>query len=184
MRIVGAEVAVVEAELAGGLLGCPSCGGVLGPWGHARERVLRCRDGDRQLRASQQPVARISALQTWLIFASSRRVMDSTSSARGTVRRLSSVTAHSTGMPSAGPSCTSDGIPRTVRVTKATVTLRRPGMASSRVRTTAGLRPSSASSSQQTSPRATKAPRGSPLAHWKAPTHPRSRPGLPIQPRR
>ncbi len=50
MRIVGAEVAVVEAELAGGLLGCSLCGGVLGPWGHARERVLRCRDGDRRLR--------------------------------------------------------------------------------------------------------------------------------------
>jgi hypothetical protein len=50
MRIVCAEVAVVEAELVGGLLGCPSCREVLAPWGHARERVLRCRDGDRQLR--------------------------------------------------------------------------------------------------------------------------------------
>lgn len=50
MRIVGAEVAVVEVELVGGLLGCPSCRGVLAPWGHARERVLRCRDGDRRLR--------------------------------------------------------------------------------------------------------------------------------------
>jgi hypothetical protein len=50
MRIVGAEYALVEAELVGGLLGCPSCREVLAPWGHARERVLRCRDGDRQLR--------------------------------------------------------------------------------------------------------------------------------------
>lgn len=50
MLIVCAESAVVEAELAGGLLGCPSCGGVLGPWGHARERVLRCRSGNRLLR--------------------------------------------------------------------------------------------------------------------------------------
>lgn len=50
MRIVGAEVAVVEVELVGGLLGCPSCRGVLAPWGHARERVLRCREGDRRLR--------------------------------------------------------------------------------------------------------------------------------------
>jgi transposase-like protein len=50
MRIVGAEVAVVEAELVGGLLGCPSCREVLGPWGHARERVLRCASGDRRIR--------------------------------------------------------------------------------------------------------------------------------------
>jgi transposase-like protein len=50
MLMVCAEVALVEAELVGGLLGCPSCRGVLGPWGHARERVLRCRSGDRLLR--------------------------------------------------------------------------------------------------------------------------------------
>lgn len=50
MLIVGAERALVEAELVGGLLGCPSCRGVLGPWGHARERVLRCVAGDRLLR--------------------------------------------------------------------------------------------------------------------------------------
>ena len=50
MLMVCAEVALVEAELVGGLLGCPSCRGVLGPWGHARERVVRCRSGDRLLR--------------------------------------------------------------------------------------------------------------------------------------
>lgn len=50
MLIVCAEPAVVEAELAGGRLGCPSCRGVLGPWGHGRERVLRCRSGNRLLR--------------------------------------------------------------------------------------------------------------------------------------
>ena len=50
MRIVGAEVALVEVELVGGLLGCPSCREVLAPWGHARERVLRCAAGDRQIR--------------------------------------------------------------------------------------------------------------------------------------
>ena len=48
--IVGTELVLVEAELVGGLLGCPSCRGVLGPWGHARERVLRCRAGNRLLR--------------------------------------------------------------------------------------------------------------------------------------
>jgi hypothetical protein len=50
MLIVCAEKALVEAELVGGLLGCPSCRGVLGPWGHGRERVLRCSVGDRLLR--------------------------------------------------------------------------------------------------------------------------------------
>jgi hypothetical protein len=50
MLIVCAEVALVEAELVGGLLGCPSCCAVLGPWGHARKRVLRCRGEDRWLR--------------------------------------------------------------------------------------------------------------------------------------
>lgn len=50
MLIVGAEMAVVEAELVGGGLVCPSCRESLGPWGHARERVLRCRAGDRRLR--------------------------------------------------------------------------------------------------------------------------------------
>jgi transposase-like protein len=50
MLIVCAEVALVEGELVGGRLACPSCRGVLGPWGHACRRVLRCRGGDRWLR--------------------------------------------------------------------------------------------------------------------------------------
>ncbi len=50
MLIVCAEEARVEAELVGGLLGCPSCRAVLGPWGHGRERVLRCSAGERLLR--------------------------------------------------------------------------------------------------------------------------------------
>ena len=50
MLIVCTELSVVEAELAGGGLVCPSCRESLGPWGHARERVLRCRSGDRRLR--------------------------------------------------------------------------------------------------------------------------------------
>ncbi len=49
MLIVCAEEARVEVELVGGLLGCPSCRGVLGPWGWARARVLRCSAGDRLL---------------------------------------------------------------------------------------------------------------------------------------
>ena len=49
MLIVCAERARVEADLVGGRLGCPSCREVLRPWGHGRERVLRCRSGDRLL---------------------------------------------------------------------------------------------------------------------------------------
>ena len=50
MLIVGAEQARVEAELVGGLLGCPLGRGELGPWGHGRERVLRCSARDLSLR--------------------------------------------------------------------------------------------------------------------------------------
>jgi hypothetical protein len=37
---------VVEQQLAGGELACPSCGGVLGGWGHAAERRVRVLEGD------------------------------------------------------------------------------------------------------------------------------------------
>lgn len=50
MLIVCAEEARVEVELVGGLVGCPSCRGMLRPWGHGVERVLRCALGDRLLR--------------------------------------------------------------------------------------------------------------------------------------
>lgn len=50
MLMVCADQARVEAELVGGLLACPSCRGVLGPWGHACERVIRCREGRSRLR--------------------------------------------------------------------------------------------------------------------------------------
>lgn len=39
--MVGTDSDVVEAELVGGRLTCPVCGGALGPWGHARWRVVR-----------------------------------------------------------------------------------------------------------------------------------------------
>src|SRR5687768_2398352 len=39
--MVCAEQATVEAELGGGALRCPGCDGRLGPWGYARERVIR-----------------------------------------------------------------------------------------------------------------------------------------------
>lgn len=72
-------------------------------------------------------------------------------------------------MPSAGPISTSVSILRSVRLTSATTTLRSRGRASSRVRTTTGRRPSSSSSSQRTSPRATTALRESPHVRWTEP---------------
>ena len=46
--MVGSDPDRVELALASGELACPGCGGVLGPWGWARGRWLRGRDGVRQ----------------------------------------------------------------------------------------------------------------------------------------
>jgi len=43
---VNGDRAVVERQLAGGELACPSCGGVLGGWGNGAERRVRVLDGD------------------------------------------------------------------------------------------------------------------------------------------
>ena len=45
MLTVNGDRDVVERQLAGGELACPSCGGVLGGWGHAAERPVRVLDG-------------------------------------------------------------------------------------------------------------------------------------------
>lgn len=37
------DVVVVERDLGAGLMACPACSGVVGPWGWARQRVLRQR---------------------------------------------------------------------------------------------------------------------------------------------
>jgi hypothetical protein len=47
---VNGDGAVVERQLAGGELCCPSCGGALGGWGHARPRRVRALDGVVRLR--------------------------------------------------------------------------------------------------------------------------------------
>jgi len=47
---VNGDGAVVERQLAGGELACPSCGGVLGGWGNAAERVIRAAGGGVRLR--------------------------------------------------------------------------------------------------------------------------------------
>lgn len=44
MLTVNGDRAVVERQLAGGELGCPSCGGVLARWGNAAERRVRVLD--------------------------------------------------------------------------------------------------------------------------------------------
>jgi len=41
MVMVGTDQAGVERQLRDGRLSCPDCGGVLAPWGHARERSVR-----------------------------------------------------------------------------------------------------------------------------------------------
>ena len=41
--MVGTEPDVVERGLRAGRLACPTCRGVLRPWGHGRPRVLRFR---------------------------------------------------------------------------------------------------------------------------------------------
>ncbi|MGD0687667.1 MAG: DUF6431 domain-containing protein [Streptosporangiaceae bacterium] len=46
MLTVNGDRAVVERQLAGGELACPSCGGVLGGWGNAAERRVRVLEGD------------------------------------------------------------------------------------------------------------------------------------------
>jgi len=48
--MVGGDLDVVEADLVGGRLGCPLCGGVLGPWAYASWRVIRGLDGETSLR--------------------------------------------------------------------------------------------------------------------------------------
>lgn len=45
MVTVGKDVSQVERRLVEGLLGCPECGGRLGPWGYARSRALRGEGG-------------------------------------------------------------------------------------------------------------------------------------------
>ncbi len=50
MLMVGVDPVAVEIELMAGRLGCPGCGVGLAPWGSARERELRSRDGSHRFR--------------------------------------------------------------------------------------------------------------------------------------
>jgi len=66
--------------------------------------------------------AKMIAFATAVIFVGGSVVIRCLSLDLGMVRMLSRFTVHSVGMPSSGPSSTSTGIPRIVRVTMATVT--------------------------------------------------------------
>jgi hypothetical protein len=57
MLIVADDPDRTERELAAGELACPDCRGQLRPWGHARPRWLRTRDGRRQLRVRRSRCA-------------------------------------------------------------------------------------------------------------------------------
>jgi hypothetical protein len=50
MLIVADDTDRTERQLVAGELACPDCRGELRPWGHARHRWLRTRDGRRQIR--------------------------------------------------------------------------------------------------------------------------------------
>jgi transposase-like protein len=60
--MVCAQQATVEAELRAGTLRCPACEGRLGPWGHARERVVRGVGRLRPRRAKCRECARTHVL--------------------------------------------------------------------------------------------------------------------------
>jgi len=47
--IIPSDPDVGEVELLDGKLSCPSCNGVLRPWGHARSRTIRMCDGTKTL---------------------------------------------------------------------------------------------------------------------------------------
>jgi len=71
MLMVDTDAVVVEARLLVGELGCPSCGGALWPWGHARWRSSRRREGTvrhRPRRASCAGCSKTHVLMstTWL----------------------------------------------------------------------------------------------------------------------
>jgi hypothetical protein len=71
MLMVGNDTVVVEARLLVGELGCPSCGGALRPWGHARWGLSRPREGTvrhRPRRASCAGCSKTHVLlpATWL----------------------------------------------------------------------------------------------------------------------
>lgn len=72
MLMVGTDPVEVERLLGSGGLGCPGCGGVLGPWGHARSRSCRGADGPvwhrpRRARCGSCGRTHVLLAQVWLL---------------------------------------------------------------------------------------------------------------------
>jgi hypothetical protein len=61
LKIVGTDELEVERALVAGELVCPDCGGGLRPWGSARWRVLRRRDGEVRRRPRRSRCAGCAA---------------------------------------------------------------------------------------------------------------------------
>lgn len=71
MVMVGTDRGEVERSLLAGELACPSCEGVLAPWGHARSRSCRGPDGTvkhrpRRTRCSSCRGTHVLLAQVWL----------------------------------------------------------------------------------------------------------------------
>lgn len=71
MVMVGTEALEVERSLVSGELSCPSCQGVLAPWGHARSRSSRGPEGTvrhrpRRARCSSCRGTHVLLAQVWL----------------------------------------------------------------------------------------------------------------------
>lgn len=75
MVTVGLDGVRVESALASGELHCPECGGVLRPWGWARQRALRGEHGQRVVFRPRRSRCRMCGLSHVLLpgFALARR---------------------------------------------------------------------------------------------------------------
>jgi len=66
VKIVGTDAPEVERVLAAGGLACPSCAGRLRPWGHARVRVVRHREGQERRRPRRSQCCRCASTHVLL----------------------------------------------------------------------------------------------------------------------
>ena len=64
--MVGADLGVVDRQLRAGRLACRGCGGVLRPWGWARERLVRHRERGERLRPRRSRCAGCAATHVLL----------------------------------------------------------------------------------------------------------------------
>ncbi len=78
MLVVGDDPQAVEADLVGGRLACPGCGGTLGRYGWARWRQVRTFDGEQSLRPRRGWCKRCGAAHVLLPAWSAPRRRDGT----------------------------------------------------------------------------------------------------------